>query len=31
VWLEFHRPVGPVVAIQAVDAPSIEVKDALQG
>ncbi len=29
-WLEFHRPVGPVVAIQAVDRPSVEVRDAIE-
>lgn len=27
-WLEFHRPVGPVLAIQAIDKPREKVGDA---
>lgn len=27
-WLEFHRPVGPVLAIQAIDKPREKVTDA---
>lgn len=27
-WLEFHRPVGPVLAIQAIDKPREKVSDA---
>lgn len=26
IWLEFHRPVGPVLAIQAIDKPREEVR-----